>query len=406
MAGVWRSPQQGRTGQRLYSRMEPPPVLALSLALTLGAAEARAQAGATVPAPPRDLPGFWKANLEDVESELRSAVKGSVETIAVSPGGRPVKAVLYGEADDLRSQANYGSAVAAGTPAYYARKGAATKPVVLLLGPVHGQEIEGIVGLVNLIRVAETGKDHRGRAWPQLARRLAGARVAIVPCPNPDGRARCPYASFVGLPTRTMTKYGQGTRRDGSLWGWPGAKALHPMRGDVGILGAYFNDDGVNLMHDDFFLPMARETEAVLRLARREAPDVAVSLHSHEQLPVVLQTSYVPVFMKERIRGFSARLKSRFGRQGLPYGSVAAPQADDERPGPRSSFNLASALHHVSGAMAFVFECSHGSVSEERPAPLVSHDRILDVQLTLYEEILGFALEDRLLWTLPEAAPR
>jgi hypothetical protein len=326
-----------------------------------------------------------------------------VETIAVSPGGRKVRSVSYGEARDLRSQANYGSAVAAGNPAYYAWKDPTTKPVILLLGPVHGQEIEGIVGLVNLLHVAETGADHRGRAWPVLARRLASARVVIVPCPNPDGRARCPYDSFVGLPTRTMTKYGQGTRRDGSPWGWPGAKALHPMKGDVGILGAYFNDDGVNLMHDDFFLPMARETEAILRLARREAPDLAVALHSHEHAPVVLQTTYVPLFMKERIRDFSARLKARHDERGLPYGSVAPPQADDPRPGPRSSFNLASALHHVSGAMAFTFECSHGSVSERSPTPLVSHAQILDVQLTLYEEVLGFALDDRLPWTLPDA---
>jgi hypothetical protein len=381
--------------------MRLPAILSLSLALATGATEAHAQPPEADPPPPRDLPGFWTAGLEDVEREIRSVVKGSVETIAVSPGGRPVRAVLYGAADDLRSQANYGSAVGAGNPAYYARKDARTKPVVLLLGPVHGQEIEGIVGLVNLIHVAETGQDHRGRAWPQLTRRLASARVVIVPCPNPDGRARCPYDSFVGLPTRTMTKYGQGTRRDGSLWGWPGAKSLHPMKGDVGILGAYFNDDGVNLMHDDFFLPMARETEAILRLARREAPDVAVSLHSHENAPVVLQTSYVPVFMKERIRDFSARLKVRYQRLGLPYGSVLVPQADDPRPGPRSSFNLASALHHVSGAMAFTFECSHGSVSEESPTPLVSHGQILDIQLTLYEEMLGFALENRLLWTLP-----
>jgi hypothetical protein len=382
--------------------MKLPAILSLSLALATGATDVPAQVGDADPAPPRDLPAFWKAGLGDVESEIRSVVKGSVETIAVSPGGRPVRAVLYGEADDLRSRANYGSAVAAGNPVHYARKDAAAKPVVLLLGPVHGQEIEGIVGLVNLVHVAETGRDHRGRGWPQLAGRLARARVVIVPCANPDGRARCPYDSFVGLPTRTMTKYGQGTRKDGSLWGWPGAKALHPMKGDVGILGAYFNDDGVNLMHDDFFLPMARETEAILRLARREAPDVAVSLHSHEHAPAVLQASYVPAFMKERLREFSARLKVRYAQEGLPYGSVVTPQADDPRPGPSASFNLTSALHHVSGAMAFTFECSHGSVSEESPAALVSHAQILDAQLTLYEEMLGFALENRLLWTLPE----
>lgn len=76
-----------------------------------------------------------------------------------------------------------------------------------------------------------------------------------------------------------MTKYGQGTRKDGSLYGWPGAKAVHPMRGDVGILGAYFNDDGINPMHDEFFAPMAEETKAIVQVARQEAPDITVSLH-------------------------------------------------------------------------------------------------------------------------------
>jgi hypothetical protein len=377
-------------------------LFSLSLVLATGNIGANAQGRDADPPPPRDLPRFWTAGLEDVEREIRSVEKGSVETIAVSPGGRPVRAVVYGEADALRSQANYNSAVGAGNAAYYARKDATTKPAILLVGPVHGHEIEGIVGLVNLIHVAETGQDHRGRAWPRLAQLLASVRVVIVPCANPDGRARCPYDSFVGLPTRTMTKYGQGTRRDGSLWGWPGAKALHPMKGDVGILGAYFNDDGINLMHDDFFLPMAKETEAILRLARREAPDMAVSLHSHEQAPVVLQASYVPSFMKERIRDISARLKARHGQEGLPYGGVSAPQIDDQRPGPSSSFNLTSALHHVSGAMAFTFECSHGSVSEESPTPIVSHAQILDIQLILYEEMLRYALENRLLWSLPD----
>jgi hypothetical protein len=108
--------------------------------------------------------------------------------------------------------------------------------------------------------------------------------------------------------------------------------------------------------------------------------------------------------MKERIRDFSARLKTRYDRQGLPYGRVVAPEDDDPRPGPRSSFNLTSALHHVSGAMAFTFECSHGSISDESSVPPVTHAQILDIQLTLYEEMLGFANENRLLWTLPQAS--
>lgn len=372
--------------------------IALSLA---GAVWLRAQVADGDPPPPGGLPGFWRSTLEHVDAEVGAVHVGTVETIATSPGGRPVYAVRYGERDELHSQANYNSAVAAQSPAWYARKDETTKPVALFLGPVHGQEVEGVVGLVNLIHVAETGTDHRGRPWPKLKSRLDRFRVLIVPSGNPDGRARCPYDSFVGVPTRTMTKYGQGTRRDGSLYGWPGAKAVHPMKGDLGILGAYFNDAGVNPMHDDFFLPMADETRAILRLARDEAPDIAVSLHSHESAPVVLQASYVPVFMKERIRDLSRRVKQRYEQEGLPYGSVVDPQVEDETPGPSRYFNLTSALHHVSGAMAFTFECSHGSVGEEATA--VTHDQILDVQLLLYDEMLRYALEERLYWKVPDS---
>jgi hypothetical protein len=350
------------------------------------------------PPNPADLPPFWKSTLSDVEAAVKNVRAGTVTRVAESPGGLPVYAVAYGRKDDLRSQANYNSAVAARNPAYYAVKDQTMKPVVFFIGPVHGQEIENIVGLVNLIRVAETGRDHRGRPWPELKAALEACRVIIVPCANPDGRRRCPYDSFVGLPTRTMTKYGQGTRRDRSFWGWPGAKALHPMQGDVGILGAYFNDDGINPMHDDFFKPMARETAAVLEIARTEAPDLAVSLHSHESPPVVLQASFVPVFVRKRIQELSLRVKTRFERKGLPYGSVLKPRVDDETPPPRAYFNLIGALHHVSGATAFTFECSHGSVSERRPEPIVTHDQILDVQLCLYEEMLAYARENRIYW--------
>jgi hypothetical protein len=51
--------------------------------------------------------------------------------------------------------------------------------------------------------------------------------------------------------------------------------------------------------------------------------------------------------------------------------------------------------------MAFVFECSHGSVSEEVPAPLVSHEQILVIQLALYEELLGYARESGRRWGPP-----
>ena len=254
------------------------------------------------PPNPTDIPGFYKSKLSDIQEEIMNIKTGKAKVIAISPGGLPVYAVYYGTKDDFHSQANYNSAVAARNPVYYARKDSNTKPVVFYLGPVHGQEVENIVGLVNLIHVAETGKDYRGKEWASLKSKIEKCRIIIVPCGNPDGRKRCQYDSFVGLPTEIMTKYGQGTRKDGSLYGWPGAKAVHPMKGDVKILGAYFNDDGINPMHDDFFSPMADETKAILDIARSEVPDMTVSLHSHENKPRILPASYVAWFMKERIQ--------------------------------------------------------------------------------------------------------
>lgn len=346
-----------------------------------------------------NLPNFWKCNLSHIEEELRCVTQGKIQTIAKSPGGLPIYSITYEEKHNLYSQANYNSAVAARNPAYYAKKDSSTKPVVFFLGPVHGHEIEGIVGLVNLIHVAETGIDHRGKDWAEIRNKIQQCRVIIVPCANPDGRKRCPYDSFVGLSTGVMTKYGQGTRKDGTLYDWPGAKAVHPMKGDVEILGAYFNDNGINPMHDDFFAPMADETRAIIEIARAEAPDMSVSLHSHENKPIILQASYVPYFMKKRIMDFSSRLKKRYEKENLPYGRVIQPAIEDKEFPPRTYFNLISALHHVSGTMAFVFECSHGSVSEDVPKSIVNHEQILDIQLILYDEMLDYILENRLYYT-------
>jgi hypothetical protein len=211
-----------------------------------------------------------------------------------------------------------------------------------------------------------------------------------VPLSNPDGRARCPYDSFVGIPVEEMTRVGQGTRKNGSLYGWPAAKQRHPMKGDVGLLGAYFNDDGINLMHDEFFAPMAEETQALLDVARKEAPDYIINLHSHGSAPMIVRTSYVPRYCKEAEARFAQRLAERYRRAGLPAGEPPVPSEDGvEYPPP--SFNLTSALHHVCGTVSMVFECPHGV--REDIYPQVTHDQILDIELILFEELLRFALE-------------
>jgi len=351
------------------------------------------------PPNPPNIPEFFGSSVSVIEQEVNQVQKGEVKVVAVSPGGLPVYAVCYGDKEDFQSRANYNSAVAAGDPGYYAKKGSSSKPVVFFLGPVHGQEVEGIAGLVNLIHVAETGKDQRGEEWSTLQRKLEQCRVIIVPCGNPDGRRRCPYDSFVGLPVEIMTKYGQGTRRDGTSWGWPQAKSLHPMKGDVGILGAYFNDNGINMMHDDWFSPMATETKAILEIARSEAPDMTVSLHSHHQTSRILPPAFVPWYMKMQVDKLTRRLNHRYASMGLPAlpdEFISLPEVEDETFPPNSSFNLISAMHQLSGTMAFTFECSHGTVTETETEPPVTYDNILDIQLNLYEEMLDYILENYL----------
>jgi hypothetical protein len=348
------------------------------------------------PQPKTDIPDFYKSKLSDVETEVESLKTGKAEVIATSPGGLPVYAVFYGEKEDFQSQANYNSAVGARNPVYFARKDENTKPVVFFIGPVHGQEPEGIVGLVNLLHVAETGEDYRGKPWPELKNYFDRCRVIIIPCGNPDGRKRSPYDSFVGIPEETMTKYGQGTKKDGTLWRWPHAKSLHPMKGDVGILGGYFNNDGINIMHDEFFDPMAEETKAIFKIAMEEAPDITVSLHSCSCNPFIIQNSHAPHFMKKRIAELAQRLNQKYIELELPNMGPnweLSVSIDDLEPPPQKSFNMVSALHYASGTMAFTFESPHGTVEDG-----ANYDEILDIQLNLYLEMFRYILNNRLYW--------
>jgi hypothetical protein len=128
---------------------------------------------------------------------------------------------------------------------------------------------------------------------------------------------------------------------------------------------------------------------------------MTVSLHSHENLPRIIPVHYVPWFMKERVDTLTRRVNTRYEKVSLPYVNndwISELEVEDEKFPPRTSFNLVSALHHVSGTMSFVFECSHGSISKNHPEPIVTYSDILDIQLNLYDEMLDYILENRLFW--------
>lgn len=345
-----------------------------------------------------DLPRFWKSRLSDIDEAVARLAKGRARVLARSAGRREIHLVTYGATKALTSAANYNSACAAGDPAAYARKDGSQAPVVLLLGPVHGAELEGIVGLINLIEIAETGKDHRGRAWAELEENLRRCRVLLIPSGNPDGRARCPVDSWVGADLDTNERIGMGVKPDGTNYQWPSVKAVHPMRGKaVKSLGAYFDDEGVNPMHDEWFDPMAPQTRAFLRLTREEAPDYIASLHSHASHPSVEPTTYVPRTVKEAVKRIGDRVQRRYAEAGLPHRAGGPAPVEDGLAFPPPSFNLSSALHHACGGVSFVYECPVGVRHDAYPR--LTHDQILDLQLLFFDELFRDAVERPVKWT-------
>jgi hypothetical protein len=340
--------------------------------------------------PDRELPEFWTGDVKGLALRLERLKRGKVTVIAVTPGGRPMHLVAYGDKENVVHCANFNSAIGAREPSAYMDKSARKKPVVFFVGPVHGHEVEGLTGLVNLIHVMETGTDLRGRSQERLQRLGEQCRLLIVPAGNPDGTARFEPRALQGMEPNAVRFWGQGTWKDDTLAGWPGCKRQHPMAGDkVGFLGCYFNNSGVNPMHDEFFAPMGPEAPAILKIAREEGPDLAVSLHSHESNPALLRPAYVPAEVQQDIRSLAQKCYALLAERNLPHAKPfeVAPEGG-KNPSP---FNLTSALYHVSGAGPFTFECPHGI----QGACQVTLEQILDIQLTLYEAMLQHEIDTK-----------
>jgi len=340
--------------------------------------------------PDRRLPKFWIGDVTGLSGRFEKLTECNVRTIAISPGGRPMHLVTLGKKEKLGHKANFNSAIGGAETAAYMDKTARKMPVILFIGPVHGAEVEGLTGLVNFINIMENGEDLRGKQQAKLRALGERCRLLIIPEGNPDGIARFEPRSLYGMKGIDLRFWGQGTWSDGTFCGWPESKRRHPMAGDdVGFLGCYFNDKGINPMHDEFFDPMGPEAPAFLKLAAEEGPDLAVSLHSHESKPAVLRPAYVTVEIQQDIRLLAERCYGILAERGLPHAGLFEVESEGgDNPDP---FNLTSALYHVSGAGSFTFECPHGLKDGCR----VSFDQILDMQLSLYEAMLRHEIEKK-----------
>ncbi len=340
--------------------------------------------------PQHQLPDFWIGDVKGLAGRFEKLTRGHVRVIAISPGGRPMHLITYGDKEPVEHKANFNSAIGGHLPSAYMNKAARKKPVVLFVGPVHGHEVEALTGLVNFIEIMETGKDLRGKDQSRLRQLGSQCRLLIIPAGNPDGTARFEPRSLLGMTLQDLQFWGQGTWSDDTLCGWPQVKRQHPFVGDnTGFLGCYFDDAGINPMHDEFFAPMGPEAPAILKVAREEGPELAVSFHSHEVTPAVLRPAYVPNAIQQDVRTLGEKCYALLEERNLPHSSL--PQVRAENSESPSAFNLTSALYHVSGAAPFTFECPHGI----KGACEVTHNQILDIQLTLYEAMLQYELDKK-----------
>ncbi|MDP5274792.1 M14 family zinc carboxypeptidase [Chengkuizengella axinellae] len=346
-------------------------------------------------------PNYWRTTLDDIKQTLDEVSQGTISTLGYSAGNRSIQLVEYGEKEDFYRQANYNSACGAQNVKHYADKSKGQKPVILLIGGIHGAEFEGIAGLMNLMNVIETGKDYRGKQWDFIYENWKKARLLLIPCMNPDGRARVPVDSLVGMEYETFRYYSQGTWKDGSLCEWPQCKAVHPIKEHVDFLGGYYNDDGINMMHDNFFLPMAKETKILMSLVDQEAPDLAVQLHGGGNCTnTFMPIPYLPEKTMDQMMQFDLQWNEACANRELKSKKMKAFNNESERS--PSSFNLTSAIHHLCGGISMTYETNQGinygdhtfvSRGVNFADNVYTHEEILDHHLVLFEQCLAFYLE-------------
>lgn len=309
-----------------------------------------------------EIPNYWKGNVEDVADTLKEVKKGKVLKLCTTPGGRSVHMVFYGQKNNLKRTANYSSAMGAGSFKAYADKTAEDYvPTVLLIGAVHGGEFEGTVAINNLIHNIETGCDYAGHENRSLIESIKGINLLLIPCINMDGRARIPLKTIAGQGFEGFRKYSQGTKTGGELIGYPACKLNHPIKETSEFLGGYFNDDGINIMHDNFFMPMAEETKALLSVADEYVPDMTIQLHGGGNCrQVLLNANYVPLVVKEKIHRLSECVMQASIDAGVGEHFYHSPLNKSEENIVPPSFNLVSAWTALCGEPCICYESNQG----------------------------------------------
>ncbi len=345
------------------------------------------------------IPDFWISTPGEVNRFLDDHIHaGTGTTIGTTAGGRPIRAVVYGQRRQGKGTTTFSGSLGFGNVRAYAGPDH-EKRVYLGIAAVHGGEFEGIVGMVNLLCVLETGKDLRGKPWPEITAAAKSLdRIIVIPIVNADGRARVPLR--MGLhrgSDETIPEYfNTGGWRDGKNIGWPDCKQFIPLDfSGTQFPGGYPNDNGVNIQHDDFFGQRQPETQALLDLVAAERPDLILNMHTGAVFPLMhrpfAEPALTPVF-DELFR----RVQTRLTNKGLQATDDPLREADPSRVATPSPYNLDTALNLHCGVLSVVIESpSHAASTAKRDGKpfLFEPDDLLDAQLICHQEAMKFLLE-------------
>lgn len=322
---------------------------------------------------------FWANSLEAIEKTVQNVKLGSHRVMAKSQGGRDIHILEYGEKQDFNRRANYNSALYYRDTSVYADK-RGKKPVVLIVGATHGGELEGITGILNLVNGLENGNSPEDM------------RLLIIPCLNPDGRARVPFEIVPTDPAETIY-YKQGQWLDGTPACYVTGMRVHPIIDAVSHMGGYYNDAGVNMYADNYFSPMAPETAALFKLVDEEAPDLVLLLHTgcHKH-GKILQPYYMPGFINECAMEFDDKLCRAFENSGYTYYSQVEHGPADVRDSiwPPVRFPMETAVTFSCGALCVVYESREAVEDPDNPFYL---DNMLDCHKILFEQAFMYARE-------------
>ena len=339
----------------------------------------------------KGVPAYWRTTLNDLERGVGYIRKGTVERVCLSAGGRPVYRIFYGKPNDVKNTANLSSSMGAGNARFYADKSAPDyRPTLFLVGAVHAGELEGTAALMNLLAILETGNDLSGKSYPFITACAEKMNFIIIPIANPDGRARMPLPSMMDLDFESFRYLGQGTWKDGTLTGYPSCKQVTPIKDASDFLGSYFNDDGVNMMHDYFFTNPCAETKAVLQTAETFAPDFTVLFHGgSNNKPHMAGSGYLFQSTKAKINAFQQFIADEYKDIDFSLGGEGVNDRSNV------SFNLTTAISHVCGEPAITFESNQGlNYFDEKQPWLVkyTYDEIYQHHMISLEGLCKFVL--------------